>query len=127
MEGTGEGDDLVLLGMTADEMIAARRLDGALDGFRTGIAEEDLVGEGERGEFPGQRFLLGHTVEIGDVPQAAGLLGQGLDQCRMGMAERIDGDAAAEIEQPPAVGRLDPRALAAREGNRRTRKRIVER
>ena len=43
------------------------------------------------------------------------------------MAERIDGDAAAEIEQPVAVGGLDPRALAAREGDRRAGEGVIER
>ena len=95
----GEGDDARALGMAADELIAPRRLDGALDRFGAGIAEEDLVGEGLAHELGGERLLLGNAVEVGDVPELAGLLGQRLDQRRMGVAQRIDGDAAREIEQ----------------------------
>ena len=75
----------------------------------------------------GERLLLRDPEEIGDVPELAGLLGQRLDQRRVGVAERIDGDAAGEIEHAAAVGGLEPHALAAREGDRRARERVVER
>jgi hypothetical protein len=42
--------------------------------------------------------LAGDLVEIGDVPELAGLLGQGGDQMRVAMAERIDGDAGREVQ-----------------------------
>jgi hypothetical protein len=42
-------------------------------------------------------------VEVGDVPELAGLLGQRRDEMRMAVAERIDGDAAGEIEISLAV------------------------
>ena len=45
VEGAGEGDDAVALGMAADELVAARGLDRAFDRLGAGIAEEDLVGE----------------------------------------------------------------------------------
>ena len=46
------------------------------------------------------------------MPQLLRLAGQGLDQMRMGMAERVDGDAAAEIEVFAAVGRDEIGAFA---------------
>jgi hypothetical protein len=44
----------------------------------------------------------------------------------MGMAERIDGDATGEIEKSATVGRFQPDALAAFEGERSGRKRVVD-
>ena len=116
------------LGMAVDEMVAARRLDGALDRLGAGIGEEDLVGEGQRGRASRPaRSCSGNAEEVGDVPELPGLLGQRRDQSRMGVAERVDGDAAGEVEKASAVGGLEPGALAAREGERRTRERVVER
>ena len=50
-----------------------------------------------------------------------GLLGQRLDQQRMGMAEHIDRDAGREVEIALAVGRGQPGALAPLEGEVGTR------
>ena len=50
------------------------------------------------------------------MPDLLGLLGERLDQLRMGVAERIDRDAGGEIEIALAVGRGEPNALAALEG-----------
>ena len=43
------------------------------------------------------------------------------------MAERVDRDAAREIEEAAAVGGLDPSAFAALEGERRAREGVIER
>jgi hypothetical protein len=40
------------------------------------------------------------------------LLGQRLDQMRMGMSQRIDGNAGCKIQVPFALGREQPSALA---------------
>jgi hypothetical protein len=61
------------------------------------------------------------------MPDFSGLLGQRGDELRMGVAERIDGDAAREIEEAATVGGLQPAALAAGEGERRAGKGVIER
>ena len=45
-----------------------------------------------------------------------GLLGQRRDEMRMGVAERVDRDAGAEIEISLAVAAVEPGALAPLEG-----------
>ena len=71
-----EGDGAEALGIAVDVVVAARRLDGALHRLGAGIGEEHLVGEG-RGDQPlGEAALAGNLVEVGDVPELAGLLGQ---------------------------------------------------
>ncbi len=127
VEGAGEGDDAVLLGMAADEVIAAHGLDGALDSLGAGVAEEDLVGKGQRDKLGGERLLLGDPVEIGDVPHLAGLVGQRLDQSRMGVAQRVDRDAGREIQQPAPVRCLQPDTLTARKSDRGAREDAVKR
>ena len=60
----------------------------------------------------GQPLAFRDAVQVGDVPELLGLLGQRLDQMRMGVAERVDRDAGGEIEVALAVGRDQPGALA---------------
>jgi len=50
------------------------------------------------------------------MPDLAGLPGDRLDQVRMGMAQRVDRHARRKIEVTLAVGRHQPRTLAALEG-----------
>ena len=50
------------------------------------------------------------------MPELLGLLGDRLDQMRMGVAERVDRHARGEIEIALAVGRDQPSALAPLEG-----------
>ena len=108
-------------------MIAARGLDGAFERLGAGIGEEHLVGEG-RGDQPlGEPALAGNLVEVGDVPELAGLLGQRRDEMRVAVAERVDGDAAGEIEIALAVVGDQPAALAPLEGQGRPRKGLVKR
>ena len=98
VEGALEGDDAPPLGLAVGEVVAPRQLDGALAGFGARIAEEHLVGERGLAQPLGETLLAGDAVEIGAVPQLARLLGQRRDQLGMGMAQRVDGDAAGEIE-----------------------------
>ncbi len=64
----------------------------------------------------GQPLLLGDAVQIGDVPQFLGLLGQRLHEMRMRMAERGHRHAAREVEIALAGSRKEIGALPAREG-----------
>ena len=113
MEGALEGDDADALGLASGVEMAARGLDRALDRLGARIGEEDPVGEGRRAQALGETRLSRNLVEVRGVPQPAGLRGQRRDQVRMGVAERVDGDAAAEIEIGLAGGVIEPGALAA--------------
>ena len=93
-------------------MIAPRRLDRGLARLGAGIAEEHLVGE-RRGDQPlGQPLLPLDAIEVGGVPELAGLLGERRDEARMRVPEHVDGNARGEVEVAVAVGRDQPGALA---------------
>jgi hypothetical protein len=47
--------------------------------------------------------LARNLVEVGDMPELAGLFGERGDKMRMGVAKRIDGDAGCEIEVALAI------------------------
>ena len=96
-------------------VIAPRQLDGALAGFRARIAEEHLVGERHLAQPLRQPLLSGDAIEVGGVPHLVGLLGQRIDQLGMRVAQRIDGNAAGEIQIAIAVGGDQPGAFAALE------------
>ena len=107
-----EGDDAVALGMAVRRLVLAHHLDDAFHRLGAGIGEEHHVGEAHGAQPVGQPLALGNAVEVGDVDDLLGLLGDRLDQMRMRMAERIDRDAGGEIEIALAVGRDQPNALA---------------
>ena len=127
VKGALEGDDAVPLRPAVDIVEAPRRLDRAFERLGAGIGEEHLVGEGRRGQPLAEPLLTGDLVEVGDVPEPGGLLGQRRDQMRMAVAERVDRDAAGEIEITLAVGGDQPAAFAALERQRRARKGVVKR
>ena len=54
--------------------------------------------------------------EVGDVAEGLQLLGDRRDQRGVGVAERVDGDAAEQVDVLLAVGVPDVRALAADQG-----------
>ena len=68
-------------------LVLARHLDGGLVGLGARIGEEHDVREGVLDESPGQLLALRDLVEVRGVPELAGLLGQRLDEMRMGVAE----------------------------------------
>ena len=115
VEGALESDDAVALRPAARRLVFARHFDRAFHRLGAGIAEEHDVREARRAQPLGQPLALGDAVEIGNMPDLAGLLGDRLDQVRMGMAERVDRHARREVEVAVAVGRDEPRALAALE------------
>ena len=51
------------------------------------------------------------------MPKLRALAGQGLDEMRMGVADRGHRDARAEVEIALAVGRDEPAALSSLKGD----------
>ena len=98
MEGVLEGDQLVLFGPAIVMMVAARGLDRAFDRLDAGIGEEGGVREGQIDQPLRERLALRASVKVGDVDQGRGLVLDRFGQMRMVVAERVDGDAAREIE-----------------------------
>ena len=112
VERAFEGDDAVAFRLAVRPVILAGDLDAELVRLGAGIIEKDEVGEGRRAQALGEPLALGNAEQVGDVPQLLRLRGDRLDELRVGMAERIHGDAAGEVEIALAVGRRQPSALA---------------
>ena len=105
-------DHPVALGMADMRLVLARHLDRQLDRLGPRIVEEHGVGEAVGDQPLGEALLSRDLEQVRDVPEFPGLLGHRLDQMRMAMAERGDGDAAREIEKFAAVGGIKIAALA---------------
>ncbi|MNY26551.1 hypothetical protein D3C86_1604080 [compost metagenome] len=112
VEAVERGNDLALLRPGDFVAIAACQLEGGLVGLGAGVGEEHAVGEGGLGQQLGQAQgrLVGEHV--GHVPELLRLFGQRLDQCRVGMAEHVHGDAAGEVHQLATALIPDSAALA---------------
>ncbi|MNH20925.1 hypothetical protein D3C79_807140 [compost metagenome] len=123
VEAVNGGDDLVLLGAETVVGDTPGQLERRLVGFGAGVAEERTVGEGRIDQLvrQAQGRLVGEHV--GHVPQLVGLLGQGANQRRMGMAKDVNGDAAGEIDQLAA--RLIPDAGARSTDGNESRRCII--
>ncbi len=98
--------------MAVGRLVFAHQLDDAFHRLGAGIGEKYVVGEGHGAQPVGQPLAFGDAVEVGDVHDPLGLLGDRLDHMRMRMAERVDGNAGGEIEITVAVGRRQPTAFA---------------
>ena len=98
MEGALEGDDAEALGMAGRRLVLAHDLDAALHRLGAGIAEKHGVGEGVGDQPLGQPVLPRDAEQVGGVPDLLRLLGQGLDQARVGVAQAGDRDAAGEVQ-----------------------------
>ncbi len=98
MESVLKGDDATFLAPKAIVGIFTRQLERCLIGLGAGVTEEDPVGEGSIDKHFGQTQdrLIG--VAVAGMPELAGLVGQGLHQTRMGMPQRVHGDAAGKID-----------------------------
>ena len=112
VKSAAEGDDAPALRIAGDIVIATRRLDRGFARLGAGIAEEHLVGERHADEPLGQALLPLDAIEIGRVPQLAGLLGQRRDEAWMRVPQHVDGDAGGEVEIAVAGSRDQPGALA---------------
>jgi len=101
--------------MALHGVIAPRDLDGALHRLGAGIAEEHLVGEARFAQPRGEPLAVRALEQVRHVPELGGLLLQRGDQMRMRVTERVDRDAAGEVEITLAVSAEQPRAFAALE------------
>ena len=66
-----------------------------------------------------QLALVRNFVEVRGVPQLPRLIAQRLDQHRMRVPERIHRDTRGKVEVALALGRVQPAAFTALEGQRR--------
>ena len=87
-----ERDQTIPFGPPARRLVFARHLDGAFQRFRTGVGEEDLVGESGLAQTVGETFRFRNAVKIGNVPEFGSLFVQRGNKTRMRMTKRIDGD-----------------------------------
>ncbi len=94
--------------------IGAGQLHGALPGFGAGVGEEGAVEAGLLGEAQGELRLALVVVEVRGVDERAALAGDGFDDDRVIVAERVDADAAEQVEVLRTVLVDDVNALARR-------------
>ena len=113
VESLGAADDAEAMRIAGHVMVLAYQLDAAFHGFRTGIAEKHGIGEGILDKSRSQALALGNAEQVGDVPELFRLGLERGDQMRVGVAQRGDRDAAAEIEIASPVGGEEIGSLAA--------------
>ena len=121
VEGVLESDDAAFLTAKAIVGIFTRQLERRLIGLSAGVTEEDPVGEGGIDKHFGQTQdrLIG--VAVAGMPEFAGLVSQGLHQTRMGVPQRVHGDAAGKIDILFALLIPQPRPGAPHRNKRRWR------
>ena len=78
--------------------IRARQLQRSLPRFGAGVAEEDAVQAGDLGEAQRKLGLAVVEEEIRDVQQLPALFADRLLDRRMPVAQRVDADAAQQVE-----------------------------
>ena len=102
--------------------VAARELDGVLDGLGARVEERGLGRAGERSERRQPLGVLDVDLvrddrEVG-VEEARGLLLHRGDDARVGVADGEAADAAGEVDEAVAVDVGDDRAVALRDHDR---------
>ena len=102
--------------------VAARELDGVLDGLGARVEERGLDRAGERRERGEPLGVLDVDLvrddrEVG-VEEARGLLLHRRDDARVGVADVEAADAAGEVDEAVAVDVGDGRAAAVRDHDR---------
>ncbi|OIQ71037.1 hypothetical protein GALL_473500 [mine drainage metagenome] len=115
MERALEGDDPVALGVTLGGVIFTRDLDRAFHRLGTGICEKHKVGKARLAQARSEPLAIRTLEQVRHVPELRRLFLECCDQMRMTVAQRIHRDTGGEIEIALAIGRNQPRALAALE------------
>ena len=118
MERAFKGDDFSAFGLIFFEPVFPRHFHGKFSAFRAGVGEKASVGEGFFDQFICQRFLLWDVIEVRRVPERLCLVGDCLNQFRMGVAQCVHGDAGPHIEETSAISLDQPAAFAFDEAQR---------
>src|ERR1017187_5061790 len=83
--------------------VSARQLEGGLDGLGAGVGKVCAVHAGACGEPLGQPHLLIVEVVVGGVDQRATLLGNGFFNHLVAVSQRVDANAAEQVQIAIAV------------------------
>ena len=94
------------------------QLDGGFVRFCPGIAEEDAVGAAVADQPTGQLFLLGDSIEIGDVLKAAKLPFKAAAHGPVAVPQGVGGDASDSIEVATTAIVPDPATPPAHQRER---------
>ncbi|KAG1395938.1 hypothetical protein G6F59_013901 [Rhizopus arrhizus] len=92
MPGRIHGDDVGVL-VAALVGVVARQLDRGLVGFRAAVVERNFLHAGQGRQAGGKRLLLRHFIDVRRMDDARGLLADGGDEFRVGMAQARHADA----------------------------------
>jgi len=111
LEGEEAGADVDALG-AKQPGVGAGEFHRALPGFGAGVREEDAVEAGALRQPLGERGLPLVEVEVGGVDEGAALADDGFDDDRVGVAERVDANAAEQVEVAAALLVDEVHALA---------------
>ena len=98
----------------------AGEFEQAFVGFGAAVAEDDAAGTATQREGVGEFALRLIAIEIADVDELAGLLGDALHPMRVGVADGVDGDTGGEVEVALAGGVPDVRPLPLHERDGRS-------
>jgi hypothetical protein len=90
----------------------ARKLERAFVRLSPGVTEENPVGEAGLAQLLRQSGVGGRVIQVGHVPELAGLRRQRGDQAGIRVAERVDRDARHAVEVSVAIRVVDPASLA---------------
>jgi hypothetical protein len=107
---------------------APGQLERGLVGLGAGVGEEHLpVGSEQLQQLFGEADLRFGGEEVRHVSQRVELAGDRLDERRVGVAERVHGDPAEQVEVTVVVGVPHERALAPGEHELRFPERVHQR
>src|ERR1039458_8511245 len=102
LENQEFGSDLPAF-LAQDSSVSARQLERGLDGFSARVGKVNAVHAGESGNSLGQIRHLIIEVVVGGIDQRATLPGDGFFNHLAAVAERVDSDAAEQVEIAIAV------------------------
>ncbi len=117
VEGLFKGNDFKLFGLSLFPEIEACKLYGALIGFGAAVGKEHLIGAGIFHNQLGQLSLGLNIVVIGAVYKFLCLFNNGINQCRVGMAQGTDGNPRNEIGINLSLGIPEFHALSFDKAN----------